>query len=109
MFKGKSSWSLGVIGVLICLAWFDHMASFGKLYFAKLETLRSLEDELNVLKPFAKETAILKKPANAAENSRDNNEEKPKWRYRPLTVLDRIVPAVCVLLFIGLLVFKFTG
>jgi len=73
LFANVQGWVFGVVGIvgiLICLAWFDHMTSFGKLYFAKLETLRSLEADLKLLKPFATETAILMKPDDAVESKK---------------------------------------
>lgn len=92
---------VGVVGILICVAWFEHMRSFGILYGAKLGTLRSMEEDLP-LKPFTVETEALKK-----HDQKDSGNADIKWRYTPLTVVDRITPAASILLFIGLLVFKF--
>lgn len=98
---------VGVVGIVICIAWFEHMRSYGKLYLAKLSTLRHLEEDLEndrPLKPFMFETEQLK-PVEDDEKSTQN--KSIKWGYTPLTLVDRIVPAASVLLFVGLLVFKF--
>jgi hypothetical protein len=99
--QGKVLLVVAVVGIFVCVAWFDHMGSFGKLYFAKLETLRVMETEVGSLKPFTIETELLRRPARKQQGA------KPRFRYRPLTLVDKVIPAASVLLFIGLLVFKF--
>lgn len=93
---------VAIVGILVCVAWFEHMRSYGILYLAKLGTLRTLEEDMEKdrpLMPFTVETEALKK--------HDQREAHVKFRYTPLTVVDRIVPVVCALLFLGLLAFKF--
>lgn len=90
---------VAVAGFLICLAWFEHMRSFGKLYFAKLSTLRKLEENLREqrpLNPFTIETELLTNP----------DSKRTKFRYTPLTLVDRVIPAASALLFLSLLYFK---
>jgi len=66
------------------------MRSFSILYAVKLRALRTMETEMGRaqagLRPFTTETA-----------SKDM-----KWRYRPLTLVDRIVPMVSAALFVAL-------
>jgi hypothetical protein len=90
---------VALVGVLICLAWFEHMRSFGKLYLAKLSTLRALEEDLKEhrpLQPFQIETDLLLHP----------KKKKLRFRYTPLTLVDRIIPLASALLFLSLLQFK---
>ena len=75
------------------------MRSFGKLYLAKLSTLRALEEDLvahRPLKPFTIETELLIHP----------KKKVIKFRYTPLTLVDRIIPLASALLFLSLLYFK---
>jgi hypothetical protein len=91
---------VGVVGILVCLAWFEHMRSFGKLYRAKLQTLRLLEDAMTKnepLKPFIIETGLLKSPPTPGDRT---------WRYRPITFVDIITPLASAVLFATLLLFK---
>jgi hypothetical protein len=96
---------VAVVGIVVCLAWLEHMRSFGALYLAKLGTLRRLEADMEkyqLLKPFTLETEALTK-----REPRGGGEAPLKWRYTPLTVVDRIAPAASALLFAGMLIFKF--
>jgi hypothetical protein len=92
------------VGIFMCIAWLEHMRSFGILFRAKFGTLRHLEEELGKvqpLKPFTIETKALK---NGYKQDKEGSPKK--WRYTPLTAVDTIAPAACILLFISLLLFK---
>jgi hypothetical protein len=96
---------VGIVGILVCVAWFEHMRSFETLFAAMLRTLRSLESDLPS-KPFTILHESLKVGEQKGEGGEPKSDQEIKWRYTPLTIVDRIVPAASVVLFIGLLVFK---
>jgi len=90
--QGPALIIVGVVGILMCIAWFEHMRSFGKIYGAKFGTLRRLEEDLEKdqsLKPFIVETEILQNP-----DQKDAGDEPSEWRYIPITMVDAIAPAV---------------
>ena len=89
---------VAVVGILICVAWFEHMRSFGALYRAKFDTLRTLEKWESPSRPFTIETEALTKSPSGP---------RKKWRYTPITFIDRITPFASALLFVGLFVFQF--
>ena len=96
-------------GMVVCVAWFQHMKSFGTIFLAKLGTLRDMEEDLSKqrsLKPFTVETEKLREQQEKPEQESAPRKEDIKFRYRPLTVLDRVIPVASAVLFAGLLLFK---
>lgn len=90
---------VAVVGVLICLAWFEHMRSFGFLFGTKLKTVRKLEEEMELnlpLRPFTIETVILQ----------ERKWPKTNWAYSPITLVDRVTPLGFLTLFILLAYLK---
>lgn len=72
---------VAVVGVLICLAWFEHMLAFGALFDAELRTVHKFEKELQrnlPLKLFTDEATFLQERKNP----------KTKWSYSPITLVD---------------------
>lgn len=90
---------VAVVGILICLAWFEHMRAFGVLFGAKLKTVHKLEEELKQnlsLTPFTDEAAILQ----------DRKRPKTRWSYSPITLVDRFTPLGFLALFVLLAYLK---
>ena len=81
---------VGITGILLCIVWAAHMKSFGALYGAKFSVLRMMEDQQGLFHAFDEEYKLLR--ANP--------------RYKFLTFLDSITPALFAVLFIALLFFK---
>jgi hypothetical protein len=88
--KGPVQLCVGVVGILVCVAWFMHMWSFAKIYEAKKKTLRSLEEKLP-FPLFATEKAAL------------------GGKVIRLTFVDRITPVAWAILFGFLLLAKQTA
>jgi hypothetical protein len=102
--RGAVLVTVALVGVLMCIAWFEHMRSFQALYAAKFATLRRLEEDLEnnrALKPFTLETEALKKHDRIGQG-----DAAIKLGYTPLTAVGSIAPAASALLFVGLLIFK---
>jgi hypothetical protein len=90
--RGSVMIVVAFVGMIVCLAWFEHMRSFGMIYAAKFHTLRQLEGSGDE-GPFTVETRYMSSsPAPAVA----------RWRYTPLTFVDGIVPVAGILLFIVL-------
>jgi hypothetical protein len=90
---------VAVVGILICLAWFEHMRAFGALFGAKLKTVHKLEEALKQnlpLTPFTDEAAILM----------ERKKPKTKWSYSPITLVDRFTPLGFLALFVLLAYLK---
>ncbi len=88
---------VAVVGILICLAWFEHMRAFGALFGAKLKTVHKLEEALKQnqpLTPFTDEATILQ------------DRKKTKWAYSPITLVDRFTPLGFLALFVLLAYLK---
>ena len=88
---------VAVVGILICLAWFEHMRAFGVLFGAKLKTVHKLEEALKQnqpLTPFTDEATILQ------------DRKKTKWAYSPITLVDRFTPLGFLALFVLLAYLK---
>jgi hypothetical protein len=81
---------VGLVGIVICIAWFSHMRSFENVFEAKLETLRQLEETGNLgCKLFTTERERLR-----------------ARHYVHIAVVDQVVPLVSIVLFGALIFFK---
>ena len=87
--KGSVQLVVGSVGVLICVAWHQHMNAFSKIFAAKREVLRSIEQRLPV-KPFTAEKAAI-----------------DQLDYRHVTSVDKFTAGTCALLFLVLMFVKF--
>lgn len=79
-----------IVGMLLCIIWVIHMQSFGAIYRAKFDVLRTIEDEYNLFHIFDKEREFL--------------EANP--RFKLLTVIDLVIPILFLFIFVALLYFK---
>jgi hypothetical protein len=89
---------VGIVGILICVLWHLHMWSFAALFDAKKRTMRDAEVALKLsFGPFTEEAKKLRKPG----------ESKPEARvYIRLTIIDRFISGILLILFIVLLFLK---
>ncbi len=79
---------VGLVGILICLAWWLHMWRFANLFTAKSETLRGIEEAFPV-RPFSIEET-----------------KRARMRSLRLTTVDRVVAVVFIVLFVALVCLK---
>jgi hypothetical protein len=81
---------VGMLGIILCVAWVMHMQSFAAIYNAKFGVLRAIEKERNLFPVFDEEWKHLHADP----------------RYRLLTLIDSAVPLLFAALFIALLYLK---
>jgi hypothetical protein len=82
---------VGIVGVILCSAWFVHMRSFGSIFLAKFKVLREIEKQLGLFHVFDREYKHLKSFS---------------W-YNKTTVIDSVTPGLFVALFIATMYFKY--
>jgi energy-coupling factor transporter transmembrane protein EcfT len=80
---------VGMVGIILCVAWVMHMQSFGAIYRAKFDVLREMETQCNLFHLIDEEWKYLQKNP----------------RYKLLTLIDTAIPALFAALFIALLCF----
>ena len=81
---------VGMVGIVLCAVWLMHMQSFGAIYRAKFDVLRTIENERNLFHVFDEEWKHLKEDS----------------RYKLLTLIDSAMPGLFAALFVALLYFK---
>ena len=86
--RDTASVVVGLVGITLCVAWMLHMSSMAKLFTAKRETLRTIEQRL----PFQ---------LFATEERHLQNVQRIR-----LTTIDRLVAIAFVVLFAALLFVK---
>ena len=89
-FSGPVVYLVGVVGLLLCVAWIIHMQAFGALYAAKFAVLRELETEAHLFPLFEREWAKL----------------QTDKRYKHLTRLDTWAPGLFIIVFIVVMLIK---
>jgi hypothetical protein len=80
---------VGMVGILLCVAWIMHMQSFGAIYRAKFNVLRAMETKCHLFPVFAEEWGYLK--------------DNPRFKF--LTLMDSAIPVLFAALFLALLYF----
>ncbi len=83
---------VGLVGLVICGAWYTHMRSFGALFEAKLATMRKIENALPV-QPFTEELKLLEG-------------KQHEGGYVRFTEVDMLAPCAFMALFIAFIVIK---
>jgi hypothetical protein len=81
---------VGLVGIILCVAWIMHMQSFGAIYKAKFDVLREMENQSNLFHVFDEEWKYLKRDS----------------RFMLLTLIDSVIPVLFAALFVALLYFK---
>ena len=81
---------VGLVGIILCMAWVMHMQSFAAIYRAKFDVLRAMEEKHNLFHVFDEEWKRLK--------------DDP--RYRLLTFIDSVTPVIFAALFIAVILLK---
>jgi hypothetical protein len=93
MIRGPVLTLVGIAGVALCLVWLMHMLSFGAIYRAKFDVLRSIEEKHHLFHIFDEEWKHLQ--ANP--------------RFKLLTIIDSVTPILFAILFMAILYFKRLG
>ena len=88
--KGKVLVLVGGFGLAMCVVWILHMQSFGAIYRAKFGVLRAIEQKHQLFHVFDEEWKLLQADS----------------RYRLLTLIDSVMPALFAALFIALMLIK---
>ena len=81
---------VGLVGIILCMAWVMHMQSFAAIYRAKFDVLRAMEEKHNLFHVFDEEWKRLKTDP----------------RYRLLTFIDSVTPVIFAALFIAVILLK---
>ena len=84
---------VAVVGIVLCIAWYFHMQAFQAIYFAKFNTLRTMERQFSLFHVFETEWEGTGKWRGLKDDA----------RYKVMRYIDRLVPLAFLILFASLL------